>query len=230
MTKEANPDPEYMKALALAQGALDWALEEERHERHAALFVQQFRPHGETSTIMIPLEERDNLAEAERIAKASPSDVDSLVIGCWGPHHIRRRRVLGLHLFVHFRDAEDGFYFFQETRKRWFRRGPAVAGKPMFGSRGYPILGKRPPRPKLIDERAGLWPNAVSGGDIAQAAELFTINATLREYWEALRTVGWLSALPETEHAALRARVTKAHAKNPASIHEGLAWSNRLTS
>jgi hypothetical protein len=223
MTKEAHPYPEYTKALALAQRALDWALEEERHQRHAALFVQQFRPHGETSTIMVPLEERDNLAEADRIAKASPSDVDSLVIGCWGPHEFRRRRMHGLHLIVHFRDAENGFFFFQETRTRWFRRGTAVAGKLMSFGRGFPILGKRPPRPKINEETTGIWPNAVSRGDIAQAAELFATNPILRDYWEALRTVGWLSALPEEEHAALRARLMKAHANNPASIHEGLA-------
>ena len=86
---------------------------------------------------------------------------------------------------------------------------------------GIRFLDKRP-RGTTTDETTDFWPDAVAGEESAQAVELFTTIPALRDYWEARRIVGWLRALPEKEHAALRARLMKAH-DNPATIHEGLA-------
>jgi hypothetical protein len=217
------------KLKAFIQQAADWAIDEERHQRHAALFVMHSRGDGKTITIPVPIEEmRDNLAEAKRVAEAAAAtaDVDAVVIGCWGPLDIKGQKKNGLILMAHERGWANGLTYFQLVR-RWFGRVWA-AGAPLFYGSGFTLAPYTPKRPRqsawaILEQEGSSVTYSVTREDMARAIELFATNPALRDYWKALETVGWLSALPEREHGALRARLMKAHANNPAAIHEGLS-------
>jgi hypothetical protein len=143
--------------------------------------------------------------------------------------HIKGHPKYGLILLAHERGAEDGLCYFQAVRTGWFRRG-SLAGALFLYSYGPPLAPFAPERSRWApkpwtraDVQACIVTYSVSREAMAQAIEVFAATPALRDYWAGLETVGWLSALPEKEHAALRARLMKAHAKNPAAIHEGLS-------
>jgi hypothetical protein len=222
--------PPSAKLKALVQQAIDWAFEEERQQRHVAFFVIPSRVNGETSTITIsPIEDSDNTAEAVRVATvaAAAPDVDAVVIGCWGPLEIKRQRMEGLILFAHERGAAEGAFFFQEMRTGWFR-GVSAEGPPIhysFRPQLAPWAPAPPPSaPRVVATSVEpvVSTCAITREEFARALDLFTTTPALRDYWEALERVGWLKAMPQQEHAALRMRLTNAHARNPTALHEGL--------